>query len=268
VILRPFCLAIILAAAASSATTLTRPAAAQTAIAESLPHHCAGPVELTRLDHPLARIGRKIAAREDVKIVAIGSSSTAGAGASTPAQSYPSQLAEELQRMFPRQRIVVVNRGINGEEARDMLARFDRDVIAENPDLVLWQVGTNAVLRDSPLVPAGALIHEGLGRLKHAGADVVLIDPQFAPKVLAKKEAEEMVEMIATAAKKENVDLFRRFAVMRHWLRTENIPFSAFLSPDELHMNDWGYGCIAKLIAGTIAENVRRSSIAITATAR
>ena len=45
-----------------------------------------------------------------------------------------------------------------------MLARFDDDVIAEKPDLVIWQVGTNAVLRDRPLAPAGTQMHEGLRR--------------------------------------------------------------------------------------------------------
>jgi acyl-CoA thioesterase I len=44
------------------------------------------------------------------------------------------------------------------------------------------------------------------------------------------------------------------------------MPFSAFLSPDELHMNDWSYGCVAKLLAGAIVEAATRSTI--TATAR
>jgi acyl-CoA thioesterase I len=36
-----------------------------------------------------------------------------------------------------------------------------------------------------------------------------------------------------------NINLFQRFALMRYWRLTEGIPFSAFLSKDELHMNDW-----------------------------
>jgi hypothetical protein len=38
----------------------------------------------------------------------------------------------------------------------------------------------------------------------------------------------------------------------------ENIPFSKFLSPDELHMNDWSYACVAKLLGGAIAEAATR----------
>ena len=54
---------------------------------------------------------------------------------------------------FPGHEITVLNRGVNGEEAADMLARLDTDVIAEKPDLVLWQVGTNSVLRDKAVLP-------------------------------------------------------------------------------------------------------------------
>ena len=50
--------------------------------------------------------------------------------------------------------------------------------------------------------------------------------------------------------------MFRRFAVMRHWRQVARIPYEKFLSPDELHLNDWSYGCIAKLLAGAIAEAV------------
>ena len=56
----------------------------------------------------------------------------------------------------------MLNRGVNGEDAREMLARFDQSVIAESPDLVLWQVGTNALLLDRPLFPAGERIREGI----------------------------------------------------------------------------------------------------------
>ena len=73
--------------------------------------------------------------------------------------------------------------------------------------------------------------------------------------MIAKPDADGMVDLIDAAAKEANVDLFQRFAVMRHWRETEDIPFETFLSPDELHMNDWSYGCVAKLLAGAIARS-------------
>ncbi len=222
---------------------------------------CSAPDDVTRLMNPLARTGKRIASGEAVKIVAIGSSSTAGAGASSPDKSYPSRLSVELKERFSSQQVTVINRGVNGEVAADMLKRLDDGVLSEKPDLILWQVGANAVLRDAEIVSVRSDILEGLRRMKASGADVILIDPQFAPKVLAKKDAETMVDLIATTAKANNVDLFRRFAVMRHWRNVARIPFETFISPDELHMNDWSYGCVAKLLAGAIAEAATRTTL-------
>ena len=193
-----------------------------------------------------------------IKIVALGSSSTYGVGASTSAASYPSRLAEELVRRFPGQKFTVLNRGVSGEDLSNMLARLDTAVIREKPDLVLWQLGTNSVLDGKAVQPQASLLREGLARLKATGADVVLIDPQYVPRVIAKRHADDMVSLIATTAKEERVDHFRRFDLMRHWHETEHLPFKRFVSPDGLHMNDWSYACLAKGLGLAIAEAAER----------
>jgi lysophospholipase L1-like esterase len=190
--------------------------------------------------------------------MALGSSSTAGAGASEPAASYPARLETELRSRFPGIPITVLNRGVNGEEAADMLRRFDEAASKDKPDVVLWQLGTNAVLRDDPIGAVDQLLTDGLMRMKALGADVVLIDPQFAPRVLGKRDTDGMLGIIAAASSSRSVDLFPRFKVMREWHETESIPFDAFLSPDLLHMNDWGYACFAKLLGAAIAEAATR----------
>jgi acyl-CoA thioesterase I len=237
-------------------TQPVKPAALQPAIAPMMPAPvaCRAPARLSHLDHPLLHTARRLVTGEPLVIVAIGSSSTAGAGASSPAASYPSRLADELKKLFPGHDITVINRGVNGEETHDMMARFATGVMAEHPQLVLWQVGTNSVLRDHPLDAHAAELHEGIEQLKATGADVVLIDLQYAPKVLAKSETTGMIDQIALAAKDEHVDLFRRFAVMRDWHEAQHDAFDVFVSPDGLHMNDWGYACWAKLFAAAIAE--------------
>jgi acyl-CoA thioesterase I len=222
------------------------------------PIACNAPVELTRFDRPLLQTARRLASGEPLSIVAIGSSSTAGAGASSPDASYPSRLAVELTNRLPTAEITVLNRGVNGEETDDMMARFASGVYPAHPQLVLWQVGTNSVLRDRPLAPHSAELQEGIDELKATGADVVLIDPQYSPKVLDKPETADMVDQIAMIAKEKNVDLFRRFAQMRDWHEAQHLPFDVFVSPDGLHMNDWGYACWAKLLAGSIAEAATR----------
>jgi len=226
---------------------------------------CDAPLDLLRLIHPLSRVAHKLATQESITIVAIGSSSTAGAGASSPSANYPNRLEAELKQHFPSHSITVINRGANGEEVADMLKRFDTAVLAAKPDLVLWQLGTNSVIRDHMGANHGAAIRAGLDKIRTTGADIVLIDPQFAPKVIVKPEAERMVELIATTAKREDVDLFRRFDVMKHWKEVDHMAFETFVSPDGLHMNDWSYACMAKNLGLAIAEAAQRPVMSATA---
>jgi hypothetical protein len=120
------------------------------------------------------------------------------------------------------------------------------------------------VLLGRPIAPTGFPIDEGLKKLKVAGFDVVLIDPQYAPKVIAKDDEYDvdlMVALISTASRDMHINLFQRFALMRYWRLTKGLPFSAFLSKDELHMNDWSHGCIAKLLARAVAEAATRVTV-------
>src|ERR1700719_3738121 len=80
------------------------------------PATCSAPTEFTRFDRPLVRTARRLASGEPLTIVAIGSSSTAGAGASSPDASYPNRLAVELKQRFPLQDITLVNPGRNRHE--------------------------------------------------------------------------------------------------------------------------------------------------------
>ena len=144
-----------------------------------------------------------------IKIVAIGSSSTYGAGASSAPASYPSRLEAELKARLPGLPITVLNKGIGGEEAAQMVARFDADVLDESPDLVVWQVGSNSVLLNHPA--PGTIIHQGVERLKASGTEVVLMNPQYAPKIIAKPDAEHAVDVIGDRAFEVGlVDRFRR----------------------------------------------------------
>jgi acyl-CoA thioesterase I len=251
--------AVVRQAAPSAAT----PAATPSPAAE--PAACTAPTAFLHLNRPLLRTMRRLASNQPLTIVAIGSSSTAGAGASSRDASYPSRLALELKQRFPGHDITVINAGVNGEETDNMMARFASDVFAAHPQLILWQVGTNSVLRDRPLDLHAEQLYQGIDQLKASDADIVLIDLQFSPAVIAKPETEDMVEQIALAAKNENVDLFQRFAVMRNWSESQHMAFGKFVSPDGLHMNDWGYGCMAKLLGDAITEAATRPIASATA---
>jgi lysophospholipase L1-like esterase len=208
----------------------------------------------------LVRTATRIAQGQPLTIVALGSSSTAGYGASSAASTYPSRLEAELRSLLPERDIVVVNRGVNGEDAEEMLARLTRSVLAAHPDLVIWQVGTNAVLDGYPMAREGVLIRRGIRRLLDAGIDVVLMDPQYAPAVTGKPTAARFVQLLDKLGRDARVNVFRRFAIMRYWNEAEKLPFRTFVNADGLHMNDWAYDCTARLLAAAILEAVTRTA--------
>jgi lysophospholipase L1-like esterase len=219
---------------------------------------CKGTAEIAKLQGGgLTHVAARIAQKEALTVVAFGSSSTEGIGASSKLAAYPARLEAELKQQFPGIVVRVLNRGVSGEDVAEMLKRFDRDVVQAQPDLVIWQLGTNAILRDDGIAPEQPLIMDGLARFKKTNADLVLMNPQFAPKVLRDPDAIPMVEMIAKIARDSNVPLFRRFELMRHWRDDLEMPYEDFLSKDLLHMNDYSYACTARYLAAAIADDVR-----------
>ena len=195
-------------------------------------------------------------------IVAFGSSSTVGYGATSPIFSYPYRLADQLRRKYPSADITVLNRGVGGEDAVQMMQRMQVAVLDAKPDLVIWQVGTNTVIKgdDAAVARTEALINEGIDRLKATGADIVLIDPQYAPATAGKDTQEKtskMVNLLGNIAQTRQVARFPRFAVMRKW-HDDQKSFDQFVIGDGLHMSDWGYACFAQLLGDTIIDSVQR----------
>lgn len=216
---------------------------------------CAAPTALSAIAAPLDRTASRIGAGKPLTIVAMGSSSTLGVGATAPAMSYPSRLEQELKDRFPDTEIRVINHGVGGQDVPEELIRLEREVIAEHPDLVIWQVGTNAVLRRDDLSADEQLIERGVALLKESGIDLVLMDLQYAPRVLARPAAAEMERLIAQLAYHAHVGLFRRFEIMEEWDRTRQLAPAALIGADGLHMTDASYGCLANQLAEALAWN-------------
>jgi acyl-CoA thioesterase I len=217
---------------------------------------CTAPQEMTHFRIRLLNTARAIRSGKTPVIVAIGSSSTSGVGASDQTHTYPAVLTEELRRRWPHLPMTVINKGVSGEMASQMLARFDRDVLPYRPQLVIWQTGSNRALRSENIEGYVDTLREGINRLKAAGVDVVLMDPQFAPRMLARPVHLVIVDSIATVANEMKVALFRRFAVMRHWVSSGQYKIEDIISSDGLHMNDVSYGCIARLLADSLVAAV------------
>lgn len=221
------------------------------------------PDEVIGFKYPFFRLAAALQ-KEPVRIVAMGSSSTAGREDVVP---YPHWMEMYLRRDSGIARIDVLNRGKGGEEADRELPRFESDIFAESPSLVIWQVGTNAVFRNKEFdfETVVAAIERGLDQLRSRSQvmDVMLIDPQYVPAMLLDDKAdlsERMVARISAAAERVKVNVFHRWALMRHWHVHNNISLDRLIDPtdpDRLHQSD---GSTLRLSRGL--SNAIRKAIA------
>jgi lysophospholipase L1-like esterase len=214
------------------------------------------PVHADALQHPLPKFAERLARQGKVKIVAIGSSSTAGTGGITP---YPARLEERLRQKYGNPLLEVVNLGIGGQEATDEVKRM-HDVIDEKPALTIWQVGTNAVWQKGHDLDAVAdAISEGLGVLMKGPMDVILMDLQYVPALLTDDKIDatrRMQSLIADRATAASVSVFRRFDMMRKLVEIERRSFDALIDPGDeqrLHESDLVAGRIGYELCEVIA---------------
>jgi GDSL-like Lipase/Acylhydrolase family len=224
------------------------------------------PVHADPLQYPLPHLAERLASKAAVKIVAIGSSSTAGEGGIAP---YPERLQEMLRQMYPNSDINVINKGVSGQEAPDELQRMQA-VIDEKPALTIWQVGTNAVWKDQNLDQVDTAIKTGLNLLKKQPMDVILMDLQYAPAILTDNKigaTRRMVSIVAEAAAAASVSVFRRFDMMRKFVEVEGRSFDALIDPGDvyrLHESDAVSGRIGYELCRVIGFAAAVASPAVT----
>lgn len=193
-------------------------------------------------------------------ILAIGSSSIEGVGASRVELGFVPLLQADLQERLTGVDIAVINRGRGGETAWETANRLEAEIAAYQPDLVIWQIGTNDILRARPWSAIVSDLYRGSAILGRAGVDVLLIDPQRLPEDAdnvnfgkLNPPLEETARLIALEGSRIGYAVQRRFEAMRSWDRLTR----GGVGPDGLHLNDEGYACWAAVTAESLAEALR-----------
>ena len=233
--------------------------AAAPAFAQSVPAAC--PVSP---DHVAANGGlersRAAVAGGKLTVLAMGSSSIEGVGASRRELGFVPLLEGGLESRLPGVEVTVINRGIGGETAKETADRLEREIAAARPDLVIWQLGTNDVLRDRPMADVFADFRRGQAILDAAGVDVLLIDPQRLPEGTTNPSFRgrnpalgEVARLIGLEGGRKRYAVLTRFAAMHDWNGLER----GGVGPDDLHLNDQGYACWAAVTAEGLAAGLR-----------
>jgi acyl-CoA thioesterase I len=188
------------------------------------------------------------------RVLAIGSSSTVGVGASQATNTYVAKLEIDLELAFKGVDFDVFGRGIGGEVAEGQSARMKQTVEEVRPDLVLWQVGTNDAIRHVDMNSFKACLRRTLAWLADNKFDVMLVDPQYSDHLVKDAYYEDVVVAVAEIAAEQKVLLVDRFEAMRQLSRERGDAF--YLASDRLHLNDAGHRCMAEQLARAIVAGV------------
>ena len=229
------------------------------------PKTCSPYPELIKFDYPLPHLRQALKGQPKIKIVAMGSSSTLGANNVVP---FPPRLEQALRSRYYGRAIDVINRGVGGQEAPEELSRFQCDIFAEAPTLVIWQVGTNAVFHkaDYDFNDVEHAIAVGLDWLAVREMDVILMDLQYTQAIVdlnkppaagQKPIADDIEDRIAAVAERAQVNLFRRWALMKRWYEA-GVPLSEMDDGGQynLHMSNWATQCITTALDLAIGAKV------------
>jgi lysophospholipase L1-like esterase len=208
---------------------------------------CNVPASLLREDSPLKSTQTAIRAGMPFTIVALGSSSTEGVGASRPENTYPAVL-QRLLASRVKQPIRVVNLGVGGEVIAQTSARIERQVLPFRPTLVVWQVGTNDFFRGANLNSFEDTLARGVEAMRKRGIDVILMDLQLSPKEKDRAKLATYLTAIDSIGDRYNVPVIHRYNIMRYWVQSGELSVDDLLVKDRLHMSDTGYRCLAEVL--------------------
>jgi lysophospholipase L1-like esterase len=203
---------------------------------------------------PLRGLRRALRNRQSVNVLAIGSSTTVGIGASKPSATYVAKLESDLDGAFRGLNFEVVGRGKSGEEAEGQSARMKREVEEVKPDLVVWQVGTNDAIDHVEIENFKNCLRRTLAWLRDNRIDVVLVDPQYGDELTKNTYYQQVVAAIVDVAREARVLLVDRFQAMKELSREHGDRF--YLTSDNLHMNDTGHRCMAEQLARAIVGGI------------
>jgi len=195
-----------------------------------------------------------------IRIVAMGDSTTAGTpGFQSPLEAPPdgrgdrtSQYPYWLMQSTPDWD--VLNRGVNGERSDQIAERFDRDVIAAKPLVVVIIAGVNDVYQGRPVDHVRRQLRLMYDRAARAGIHVVAgaivpFDSATREQNVKMHEINEWIRQVA--GKDTHVD----FVDTRAAVSAPGKPDILASSPDGLHPSADGYRRMAEAI-GPVLKSV------------
>jgi acyl-CoA thioesterase-1 len=205
------------------------------------------------------KFAQAISRHQRVTIMALGSSSTVGIGASEKSKSFLSRFELELRQRFEDVKISIMNSGKSGETATQMVQRLRPEIAKRTPDLVLWQTGVNDAIQGDDLGVFESSLLRGIRFLQSQNIDVVFIEPQDFPGAAKVRNYEAYLNVLKRVATHAHVSRLKRYGIMQHLAAQSRNGLKDLLATDEFHMNDVSHACVGRLLADGLAELTAKS---------
>jgi lysophospholipase L1-like esterase len=203
-------------------------------------------------ESPLPNVAASLQTRRQIRILAIGSASL---GPRRSGSAGHSELIRQiLQNAIKGLNVVMINRGVSGELSAQAAVRIRNEVALNEPDLVVWQVGTNDALAYVPIGEFETTVLDTLNWLKGHKIDVVLAGLQYVDRMAQDQHYAQVREVLRKIAAKENVMIVRRYEAQRLIAQAEGS--GGGLIPDEFQRSEAGYACLSQYIARAITLGI------------
>jgi hypothetical protein len=221
------------------------------------PAACLAPEEFTTPEERLDHVAAAIASGGPVNVLAVGSATTVGdqLGADRIA-AFPFHMIEALHAALPNVSFALTLRGGRGLTAEAMLPLLEAALTDQHYPLVIWQTGTVEAVRGMRPDGMVAALQEGIDRAHEAGADVILIDPQFSRFLRANADLDPYQAALQQVSAIPDVVLFRRFEVMRSWAEDGEIDLERARPADRPHMMVLLNTCLGETLARFVLNGV------------
>ncbi|WP_119420342.1 SGNH/GDSL hydrolase family protein [Desertibaculum subflavum] len=217
---------------------------------------CDAPADDTFIAFGLPRVAAKLKAREPVAILVLGTASSLDYGTDPAGRAYPARLLTELRKLRPVPTVTVVNRSIRQETAAAMIKRFDQEIAATRPDLVIWQTGSTDAVSRVGVSEFGDALGTGIDLVHRRDVDLLFVTPQFMPQAAAVSRFGDYVDYMEQVAQSRRVPLLNRYDIMRHWSESGAIAMDPAGKPEKLKLIDTVQACVAEQLARAIAAAV------------
>src|ERR1700759_2381421 len=223
---------------------VTAAMAAQPLRAEDAPQSCDVPDNLLTTEIPLPKTADAIkAGKLDILVVGSRSSSIVSADSS----AYPARLQAALQAALPKLNVNLSVEIQVKKTAEEAAATFPKLTEAKKPTLVIWQTGTVDAMRSIDPDDFRSAVDEGVVALQKAGADVILINPQYSPRTETMISVPPYLDNMRAVAQGHDIPVFDRFGIMHQW--NDQGDFDLFGAHHGLDMAKRVHDCLGRALA-------------------